>query len=387
MTCINKWNSLLAERFEWVDLAAIHPFVGQTQNNADPSENSVSTTDTLNSLIENLGHIVVAEIHKLQSENIHYQTYVTDTPIANVIREIIGSVEEIIHDAKFTKRLNAEIEREFIVRALAGPQPQMMLDTQAYMDFLRNGVIPLHFSKKDNNELKELLSDDIDEVRESHGDWQGVGTYDREKRYTPDNNPALHDLVNRIYRNTGAFQIATAYMGCELVLAGITLQVCRSTDQHWKMTCNDQPTKKLEILHFDPKQGMIKSIHYLNDVTLSDGPFKYIPTSHRWQDDPLRRMAAKTNGVTNYLNDETERARFLRLPKALQHCAIIGSVLPDGSPLAERLLKREYPYTTEEADAVLFDPGGLHRGGIVDGDGERVNLQIMFRAAINGQPF
>ncbi len=387
MTCINKWNSLLAERFEWIDVAAVHPFAGQVQSSANPPGYSDAEVEALNSLTENLSHAVATEIHKLEFENVHYETYVTDTPIANFIRELVGGIEKITGDAKFTKRLNAEIEREFIVRALAGPRAQMMLDTEAYMDFLRNGVIPLRFSRKDNKELKDLLSDDINEVRTSNGDWQGVGTYDREKRFTPDNNAAVHTLINRIYRDAGAYEIATAYMGCELVLAGITLQVCRSTDRHWKMTCNDQPTKQLEILHFDPKQGMIKSIHYLNDVTLGDGPFKYIPTSHRWQDDPLRRMAAKTNGVTNYLNNEAERARFLRLPKALQNCAIIGSVLPDGSSLADRLLAREHPYTTEEADAVLFDPGGLHRGGIVDGDGERVNLQIMFRAAINGQPF
>ena len=128
---------------------------------------------------------------------------------------------------------------------------------------------------------------------------------------------------------------------------------------------------------------MLKCIFYLNDVTPTDGPFSYIEGSHNWKDDLFNRVVAKSVSVSNYLENDRKREQFLKLPRSMQKCANIGSFLEDD---VHAMFANLSVYTSDDANLLFFDPGGVHRGGIVEGDFVRINLQIMFRLSHNGQP-
>ncbi|MCK1452515.1 hypothetical protein IVB36_16870 [Bradyrhizobium sp. 35] len=64
------------------------------------------------------------------------------------------------------------------------------------------------------------------------------------------------------------------------------------------------------------------------------------------------------------------------MPKFLQRKAASGVDLPAGNEYADTILGNEWRLTSDQGDAVLFDPFGIHRGGMVR-DGRRLVVTIM----------
>ena len=161
-------------------------------------------------------------------------------------------------------------------------------------------------------------------------------------------------------------------MNNEMILEGVTLHVCKEDDKHWNMTKADKPPTPFENLHFDPKNGMMKCIFYLDDVGLNDGPFSYVLGSNSWVMEPFQNVVAKGVSVSNYMENGWNRATFADLPRSMQYCANIGAFMTGD----EDIYEQKY---FNGSNLMVFDPGGLHRGGIVKNGGMRTNLQIMFR--------
>ncbi len=248
----------------------------------------------------------------------------------------------------------------------------------------KDGAVPFRIGDADMSLLQSELAAEVESLLNSEPNTSGVG-YDRATRLLPDTHPRVYDILNAYFRDWCLLEASKYYFGVEQKIHAVALHVCRSTDKHFTMTCKDLPTTDLVNLHFDPKDGMTKCILYLNDVTQDDGPFCYIPGSHRWHSDPVNRLAAKANEVTNYLDSPEHRKAFMRLPEDFRYCGIVGSMILDGTGLSHSLKEKEVAYDSATyGQAIFFDPGGLHRGGITRGTGERISLQIMLRPAIQG---
>tara|TARA_R110000823_G_scaffold260299_1_gene381187 strand:+ start:33 stop:1151 length:1119 start_codon:yes stop_codon:yes gene_type:complete len=250
-----------------------------------------------------------------------------------------------------------------------------------YDDFYENGCIQLKIKEEDVSLVLRHIVLDIEELIKQGNVWHGVG-YDNEHRYVRNVDRELYKELDSIFLKYGILDAAKEYFNYSMVVEGVTLHVCKQKDQHWQMTMADQTPTPYENLHFDPKNGMLKCIFYLNEVTNDNGPFSYIEGSHKWNDDPFNRVIAKSVSVSNYLENDEKRNQFLKLPRTMQKCANIGAFLQDN---VNDMFTKEKKYTSDQGNIMFFDPGGLHRGGIVHDKGMRANLQIMFRLAHNGQ--
>lgn len=332
-----------------------------------------------------LGNDIKNEFDNLCSQKHSVQDLMNDDTYRSLI-PLLRKLLSVGVPQEMVDRLFREIRTELCTNAAMsqGRGSQVIPDQvpEWYDEFCDKGCVPFKIRDDDVSVITELLAIDIHDLLDQGDVWRGVG-YDNEKRYRRDTDGKLYTDLDVIFQKYGIMSAAETYFNHEMVLDGVTLHICKSTDHHWKMTMADQIPTQYENMHFDPKSGMLKCIFYLNDVTATDGPFSYIEGSHNWKDDLFNRVVAKSVSVSNYLENDRKREQFLKLPRSMQKCANIGSFLQDD---VHEMFANLSVYTSDDANLLFFDPGGVHRGGIVEGDFVRINLQIMFRLSHNGQP-
>lgn len=139
-------------------------------------------------------------------------------------------------------------------------------------------------------------------------------------------------------------------------------------------------TKYLQS-HYDPDPENIKSIFYLSSVqALSQGPFKYFKGSaYITNENILERAAGATMCGINLLETHENRAFFAALPDKLLHHNIFGSLLEQQQLDQIELDKNLLPVFGDEGTFILFDPLGIHSGGLCSDNETRLNLQMIFK--------
>jgi hypothetical protein len=115
----------------------------------------------------------------------------------------------------------------------------------------------------------------------------------------------------------------------------------------------------------------------VSEVGPDNGPFTYIRGTHRanrkfW--DGLIRRANDYAGLS--WTKRRNRQLFNALPKFLQRKAAFGVDLPAGNEYTEAILDNEWRVTSDQGDAVVFDPFGIRRGGMVR-SGRRLVVTMM----------
>jgi hypothetical protein len=136
----------------------------------------------------------------------------------------------------------------------------------------------------------------------------------------------------------------------------------RTTPLHYvqtivsKIECPDQDPQ--EALHADSFHSSLKSWLFLNKVSLEQGPFVYVPGSHRFD---ARRLA-------------WEHQRSLADPTAIDRLSARGSPRVGQADLEAMGLPPACAVTVEANTLVVADTVGFHaRGPSVEG-GERVEI-------------
>ena len=192
---------------------------------------------------------------------------------------------------------------------------------------------------------------------------------------------SLIALVNRLYTTWGLNTIVSNMIGYKVEITGICLHYSDEHDVHFTQVMGDTNyNNKLMLLHRDPKPN-IKSLLYLKEVTTNDGPFKWIPYSHRLTTPWETRMASQANCTHNYLDTPANRDMFLSLPDNERQTSIFGSITDDDDPLSYEMLSQEKEFLSEDGNIILFAASGIaHRGGSCNKGGTRATLQITFGA-------
>ena len=276
------------------------------------------------------------------------------------------------------QRISREMHTEFATRASVLELPACLkVKPHWYDNLFINGCHGLNVPSSLVDDIRSHIESDIKDLVENKREWPGVG-YDNEFRYTRESHSHLYDALDKLFFDMEVIHAVENYMDNEMILDGVTLHVCKEDDKHWNMTMADKPPTPFENLHFDPKNGMMKCIFYLDDVKLDDGPFSYVLGSNSWAMEPFQNVVAKGVSVSNYMENGWNRAVFAELPKSMQYCANIGAFMTGD----EDIYEQKY---INGSNLMVFDPGGLHRGGIVKNGGMRTNLQIMFRLGHRNQ--
>jgi hypothetical protein len=192
--------------------------------------------------------------------------------------------------------------------------------------------------------------------------------------------PDLFAVVERALTNAGILPAASLYRGRELHVEILASQINTAGERflrhHFTDLQEDDPAST--YMHVDTQRRIIKGIFYVDAVTSANGPFCYVPGSHKHQRslfETIARGACDMSGLSG--RARSNRELFWSLPHRLQRKADFGTDLPADS--ARELVQRETKFLSQPGrDLVIFDNDGIHRGALID-EGSRRILQIQLR--------
>jgi hypothetical protein len=132
------------------------------------------------------------------------------------------------------------------------------------------------------------------------------------------------------------------------------------------------PDPRCNYLHVDTAFGILKGLVYVNEVGPQTGPFSFVVGSQRRRRGRIEGLIRRANDYAGLSSTAPNgRRSFMALPIALQCKCAFGPDLQDGHPEAGVLLAEERVFTSDLGDVVIFDPEGVHRGGMVKAGARR----------------
>ena len=185
----------------------------------------------------------------------------------------------------------------------------------------------------------------------------------------------LYAAVEEALRDAGVMTVFGAYAGRPVGLLRVALQVNTAREtlrKYGEIDAQGLPERKTSYFHVDSNDWPnVKALIYVSDVELDQGPFRYVPGTHR--------IMGAFEAVVRRTNDKLRQRPhlFLALPPELGQHANFGDYIDAATPGADALLKAERAVCDGGSDLVLFDNNGVHRGGMVR-HGHRYMLQCQF---------
>ena len=224
----------------------------------------------------------------------------------------------------------------------------------------------------DIDDLNKCLKQDIETLEQAH---PIRNTRIQDKIVNLPKEHTIFDKLNKVYTQHNLLPKPFS-------ITDINLHISDNHDTFNEYFQNDQrkyPHNKLYTLHIDPKYNYIKSIIYLNEVTETNGPFAFIPESHRWEFDELEIFFAKSNQLVNTLSTPEDRAANAALPIWARKNSYFSRQFTDEEPLSQRLQIMLKHFTSDKSNFILFEPNyGWHRGTHVK-EGKRIALQVILK--------
>jgi hypothetical protein len=189
--------------------------------------------------------------------------------------------------------------------------------------------------------------------------------------------PGLYGAVECALGESGILSSVRNYLGCRAELRNVALQINDEHDRFWRAHFEDRgvPVPPTVFFHIDNTHGVVKAIFYLSEVGESNGPFSYVPGTHRAEVGWFEALVLRAVDIWIDVYPQ-ERQLFAALPRILRRKAKFGDDLQPGDAQAQWLLDHERVMTSKDGDVFIFDVKGVHRGGMVR-TGERRIIQVM----------
>lgn len=191
---------------------------------------------------------------------------------------------------------------------------------------------------------------------------------DNRHRIDPAANPELYRWFEERLERYGVLSGSSAHLRRQVRVAHLAPQINTPRTDFWTGRFADigLADTACNYCHVDTAHNTTKMIIYLGEVGPESGPFSYVLGSHRTGRDffdRLVRRAIDHSGLT--ATDPAMRALFAALPRMLRRKGSFGQDLQDDHSIAEAILGNERRILSVESDCILFDPAGIHRGGMV----------------------
>ena len=250
--------------------------------------------------------------------------------------------------------------------------------------FLEQGLIANAASESTLKKAQQLAQPFVDRIQARRADCASeLLTF--EHSIEPVNAASAPELIecisNLIFSEIGLGDALHELLGRPPRVTDINVHLNLDTDDAiWKYGAeNDKALADVNFFHVDTTRNSVKSMLYLTDTTTESGAFEYVRGSHRWKKGPfdwLIRRAIRVSGY--YRRDENSRRAFTALPSCLQRKNDIGSDYLSGDPYLNLLRDNRIVCAGPAGSFILFDPAGIHHGGIVS-SGTRIALQIVIQ--------
>jgi hypothetical protein len=237
------------------------------------------------------------------------------------------------------------------------------------------GMMLLKLSNEERTIMARFLAPHFDRLEERLARIPEGARHFDDNRYwvAPAADPALYAWFEEMLEARGMLSGSSAHLRRPVRVAHLVPQINRPENDFWSARFGDigLPDSRCNYCHVDTAHNTTKMIVYISEVGPENGPFSYVAGSHRTRRDFWDRMirrAVDHSGIG--ASDPRSRALFAALPAVFRRKGAFGQDLADDHPAAAPILAGERAVTSDLADGILFDPVGVHRGGMVR-SGER----------------
>lgn len=258
-------------------------------------------------------------------------------------------------------------------------------------DLVRDGIVGIRLAPDQKALLSRVAAPYVERLRDgiAGGPDRDAANAQIRLEFHEFKDTDVGALLKRILGGFELMPIVSAYLG----LPKVALKLV-----HFKITTSDVavsrgvtrvfgdiefPDPRTRYFHVDAPPCDLKLIFYLSEVLdIRQGAFSYIPGSQAAPYLELEEFAVRA-ATTEFALERTAagRRKLMCLPEMYRQRIDFGSDILDDSSLARDLLARERVFPSSEADMLLFDSKGLHRGAMVS-EGTRLVMQATFQGLV-----
>jgi hypothetical protein len=271
-----------------------------------------------------------------------------------------------------------------------GFKAKKSLVASSQLDSLKeNGYLELSFGN--NPDFEAWRAQLLEQARAKyHGleDWRGA------------NSMSFHEqgyqIIEQFVRQNQILELISAYKGMDMELEYAAWDYAHFRQKWFRVSDDINSMNPTNYYHYDADVNVAKMLVYLTDVSLKDGPFRFVKGSNTEKrsvcvtalNHGLERGTNKKLKVYNKLYPRTlwnERKDLLmKFPIAFMGATHFGDDLHAQNPLTKYLLDKTEIFVRPAGSAILFDGfAGVHAGGNA-AEGERLAVQIAFKRKDNG---
>ena len=208
-------------------------------------------------------------------------------------------------------------------------------------------------------------------------------------------------ILNNEFDQNGVNNIVSNYVRKKFEVIGCAIELSTPDSTWWKESDDKKISSQTIYAHIDQSLTCPKSICYLSDVEIENGPTSFYPDIYEnlklnfFQNifgrinlnvgqNKNSKLYKIYNKDSNRLNDSPERLKHLsKIPKNIFFDSHLGWYIKKNSQLEKIFLQKEKFMLGKAGLFVVFDGSKLfHRGGCIKKD-TRLVLQITFGERLN----
>jgi hypothetical protein len=203
-------------------------------------------------------------------------------------------------------------------------------------------------------------------------------------------------ILNDEFDHNGVNKIVSNYVKKEFKVIGCAIELSTPNSTWWKQNKNKKLSSQTIYAHIDQSLTCPKSICYLTDVEIENGPTSFYPGIYEdlklnfFQNifgrinlnvgqDKKSKLYKIYNKKSNRLDESSEQLKHLKkIPRNIFFDSHLGWYIKKNTKLEKKFLQKEKFMLGKKGLYVVFDGSKLfHRGGCIQKN-QRLVLQITF---------
>jgi len=213
-------------------------------------------------------------------------------------------------------------------------------------------------------------------------------------------NKKISKILNLEFKKNGVLNNLKSFFGYEMIVAGAALELSIPSSVWWKKNSSSNMAKNLtSYIHTDESLTVPKSIIYLSDVKLSNGPLTFYPNVLKKigiENNPFAKLVGGTIHNVVLINKKLYkhkdqqpmtsrnlRNHFMCLPEDIRLSSHFGWDIKRNSKIEKLIDSKKDIMLGKKGRFAIFDGYSvLHRGGIIN-DNYRLVLQVTLRKKLS----
>ena len=201
--------------------------------------------------------------------------------------------------------------------------------------------------------------------------------------------------LNQLFETDGTNKIMSAYLGYEVCVGALALEMGSGKSSWWHSIYEDSPDTL--YIHRDETTSLPKAFIYLDNIEKSDGAFSVFPEADSIHGKPswLQSLIGRRIGCIGRserhhcfgrfkhayhqpFGDPQFRSLFLSLPPEVRYSSHYGWDLRSSDSIHDELLKCELTLEGPAGTLVIFDGSRLSHRALQEATNKHLSLQAVF---------